>query len=365
MSWNRADSRYPIRNNIVHTPILQNPKRHGEYAYAHPASGDPSGGRDPTDLMYEGVHVRHWHGQEAVSADHAIARHHPPLMCAVTSPHSFGTGILCTFHGHPCMLLPHSVVRASEGGLMREDIDAVTRVAPPSTTAAPNKNDFFMVRVVPDPEVLWVCSPCPAPGQPRDAQHMDYALVAVHLPPELPEEWLRSLEDSAAYGFRPAEGQPTLMGAAPKRWLDPVFASVGKAAVGIHWRHGSVTRDGGGRGPGEGFDTSHEGAPAAAATRGGAVLACMSPPSAKAAGVRNSMAADARFARSVRPFTTPPRGCGDWGVFVAMHRGAAAGPGREGGSPESGDALLVSDLVRDLERRLAEPNGVVEMKEDE
>ena len=198
---NRADSRYPIRNNIVHTPILQNPKRHGEYAYAHPASGDPSGGRDPTDLMYEGVHVRHWHGQEAVSADHAIARHHPPPMCAVTSPHSFGTGILCTFHGHPCMLLPHSVVRASEGGLMREDIDAVTRVAPPSTTAAPNKNDFPWSALVPDPEVLWVCSPCPAPGQPRDAQHMDYALVAVHLPPELPEEWLRSLEDSAAYGF--------------------------------------------------------------------------------------------------------------------------------------------------------------------
>ena len=348
----------------MHTPILQNPKKHGEYAFAHPASGDPSGGRDPTDLMYEGVHVRHWHGQEAVSDD-AMARHHPPLICAVTSPHSFGTAILCTFRGHPCMLLPHSVVRGSEGGLSREDIDAVVRVAPPSTTAAPNKNDFFMVRVVPDPEVLWVSSPCPDPGQPRDAQHMDYALVAVDLPPELPEEWLRSLEDSAAFGFRPAAGQPTLMGAAPKRWLDPVFAAVGKAAVGINWRHGKVTHDGAGRGLGEGFDTAHEGAPAAATTRGGAVLACMGPHSAKAAGVRNSMAADARFAKSVRPFSTPPQGCGDWGVLVAMHRGAAAGPGRgRGDDPESGDALLVSDLVRDLERRLAEPNGVAETEED-
>ena len=91
------------------------------------------------------------------------------------------------------MLLPHSVVRGSEGGLSREDIDAVVRVAPPSTTAEPNNNDFFMVRVVPHPEVLWVSSPSPDPGQPRYSQHMDYALFALYLPPELPEECIRSL----------------------------------------------------------------------------------------------------------------------------------------------------------------------------
>ena len=364
MSWNRADSRYPIRNNIVHTPILQNPKRHGEYAYAHPASGDPSGGRDPTDLMYEGVHVRHWHGQEAVSADHAIARHHPPPMCAVTSPHSFGTGILCTFHGHPCMLLPHSVVRASEGGLMREDIDAVTRAAPPSTTAAPNKNDFFMVRVVPDPEVLWVCSPCPAPGQPRDAQHMDYALVAVHLP-GAPGGVASIARGFGGVRISPGGWTTDAHGRGAEKMARSRVRvggeSRGRNTLAPRKRHARRRRSRTRRG----IRHVARGRAAAAATRGGAVLACMSPPSAKAAGVRNSMAADARFARSVRPFTTPPRGCGDWGVFVAMHRGAAAGPGREGGSPESGDALLVSDLVRDLERRLAEPNGVVEMKEDE
>ena len=69
MSWNRADAKYPIRRNIVHTPVLQTPKKHGEYAFVHPAAGDPTGGRHPTDLLYEGVNLRAFHGQAGVAAD--------------------------------------------------------------------------------------------------------------------------------------------------------------------------------------------------------------------------------------------------------------------------------------------------------
>ena len=75
MSWNRADAKYPIRRNIVHTPVLQTPKKHGEYAFVHPAAGDPTGGRHPTDLLYEGVNLRAFHGQAGVADD---ARAHPP-----------------------------------------------------------------------------------------------------------------------------------------------------------------------------------------------------------------------------------------------------------------------------------------------
>ena len=213
-----------------------------------------------------------------------------------------------------------------------------------------------------EPETLFVHSPRP-PSNPPDAayaacdeNHMDYALIAARLPPELPREWLRSLEESAAFGFAPARGQDALVGQAPKRWLDPVFAKVGKAAVGVNWRKGTITdprpepperevpawqraleekaraekaANGGGasarraansprrmytRPSRSGFGSSHAGAPSVARSVGGAVLACMAPATAKAAGVRNSMAADARFADAVRPPAAPPAGCGDWGV---------------------------------------------------
>jgi hypothetical protein len=72
--------------------------------------------------------------------------------------------------------------------------------------------------------------------------------------------------------------------------------------------------------------------------------------SARAAGVRNSMAADTRFAASVRPFATPPIGYGDWGVLVGMHRGAS-GRFSDGVSDEASDVLRITDVVADLKRR--------------
>ena len=406
MSWNRADSKYPIRRNIVHTPVLQTPKKHGEYAFVHPAAGDPTGGRHPTDLLYEGVNLRAFHGQAGVADD---ARAHPPIVCAVTSSHTFATGILCTFREQPCLLLPHRACEGAEGGLASDELDVVARVAPPSTTATPSKDDFFLVPVRLEPETLFVHSPRPPPNPPDaayaacDEDHMDYALIAARLPPELPREWLRSLEESAAFGFAPARGQDALVGQAPKRWLDPVFAKVGKAAVGVNWRKGTITdprpepperevpawqraleekaraekaANGGGasapkggefaeknvhaRPPprGLGFGSSHAGAPSVARSVGGAVLACMAPATAKAAGVRNSMAADARFADAVRPFAAPPAGCGDWGILVGMHRGYDAGDPRAAGDEGRADVVPIVDILADVERRIEAGRGV-------
>jgi hypothetical protein len=74
----------------------------------------------------------------------------------------------------------------------------------------------------------------------------------------------------------------------------------------------------------------------------------MTDESARAAGTRNSMAADTRFAAAVRPYATPLIGYGDWGVLVGMHRGAVFG--NEGEKPMS-DVLRITDIVADLARR--------------
>jgi hypothetical protein len=213
---------------------------------------------------------------------------------------------------------------------------------------------------------------------------MDYAVVAVDassLAPEIPREWLRSLEDAAAFGYHPAPNAHNLLGVAPKRWLDPAYVAVGKNAVGINWRRGRVepssqtstppietpsqdsSNDTSGqtsqntlltnqRRLGVGFQSVFEGLPPAPTCSGGAVLACMMDESARAAGVRNSMAADTRFAASVRPFATPPIGYGDWGVLVGMHRGSSRRfSDKRSASDEASDVLRITDVVADLARR--------------
>ena len=104
MSFGRANGRSPIRPTWVNSNdcFEYRSKQHGAYAFAHPAEGDPTFGRDPTDAFYEGVHMRQWHGQHSVSGqDIGIGRHHPPYVCAVTSPHMFATALLVTFNPNP------------------------------------------------------------------------------------------------------------------------------------------------------------------------------------------------------------------------------------------------------------------------
>ena len=69
MSFGRANGRSPIRPTWVNSNdcFEYRSKQHGAYAFAHPAEGDPTFGRDPTDAFYEGVHMRQWHGQHSVS----------------------------------------------------------------------------------------------------------------------------------------------------------------------------------------------------------------------------------------------------------------------------------------------------------
>ena len=170
----------------------------------------------------------------------------------------------------------------------------------------------------------------------------------------------QSLEDAAVFGYHPARDAHNLLGVAPKRWLDPAFCAVGKNAVGINWRRGRVVRNERDAESasastekrferfGSGFESTFEGLPPAHSSAGGAVLACMTDESARAAGTRNSMAADTRFAAAVRPYATPLIGYGDWGVLVGMHRGAVFG--NEGEKPTS-DVLRITDIVADLARR--------------
>ena len=162
------------------------------------------------------------------------------------------------------------------------------------------------------------------------------------------------------FGYHPARDAHNLLGVAPKRWLDPAFCAVGKNAVGINWRRGRVVRNERDAESasastekrferfGSGFESTFEGLPPAHSSAGGAVLACMTDESARAAGTRNSMAADTRFAAAVRPHATPLIGYGDWGVLVGMHRGAVFG--NEGEKPMS-DVLRITDIVADLARR--------------
>ena len=385
MSFGRANGRSPIRPTWVNSNdcFEYRSKQHGAYAFAHPAEGDPTFGRDPTDAFYEGVRMRQWHGQQSVSGqDIGIGRHHPPYVCAVTSPHMFATALLVTVNNPnpnaengvstPCLLMPHRVLRGLEHDfeLMRDAMDVVTRVVPPSTHSAPKKGEFKIIKLVLDPWRLFEFSPAPNANanETHDAKHMDYALVAIDpktLTDEIPREWLRSLEDAAAFGYHPARDAHNLLGVAPKRWLDPAFCAVGKNAVGINWRRGRVVRNerdaregvsetwerrfenvGG-----SGFESTFEGLPPAHASAGGAVLACMTDESARAAGTRNSMAADTRFAAAVRPYATPLIGYGDWGVLVGMHRGAVFG--NEGAGEPMSDVLRITDIVADLARRRA------------
>jgi hypothetical protein len=401
MSFGRANGRTPIRPTWVNSNdcFEYRSKQHGQYAFAHPAEGDPTFGRDPTDAFYEGVHMRKWHGQQSVSGqDVGIGRHHPPYLCAVTSPHAFATALLVTVKPHrvedgvhgesvPCLLLPHSVLRGLEHDfeLLRDALDVVTRVVPPSTHSAPKKDEFYLTKLTLDPWRFFEFSPAPdfRRGETHDENHMDYAVVAVDsssLAPEIPREWLRSLEDAAAFGYHPAPNAHNLLGVAPKRWLDPAYVAVGKNAVGINWRRGRVepssqtstppietpsqdsSNESSGvtsqntltnqRRLGVGFQSVFEGLPPAPTCSGGAVLACMMDESARAAGVRNSMAADTRFAASVRPFATPPIGYGDWGVLVGMHRGSSRRfSDKRSASDEASDVLRITDVVADLARR--------------
>ena len=422
MSFGRANGRTPIRPTWVNSNdcFEYRSKQHGQYAFAHPAEGDPTFGRDPTDAFYEGVRMRKWHGQQSVSGqDVGIGRHHPPYLCAVTSPHAFATALLVTVkpngvqdgvHGEsvPCLLLPHTVLRGLEHDfeLLRDALDVVTRVVPPSTHSAPKKDEFYLIKLTLDPWRFFEFSPAPdvARGETHDETRMDYAVIAVDalsLAPEIPREWLRSLEDAAAFGYHPAPNAHNLLGVAPKRWLDPAYVAVGKNAVGINWRRGRVspnarvepsprvswnaknsseTTDAATndfaqkndvdvssaaqdtrprrRRLGVGFEACFEGLPPAPTCAGGAVLACMTDESARAAGVRNSMAADTRFAASVRPFATPPIGYGDWGVLVGMHRGAASAS-----DDGSSDVLRITDVVADLARRRDEKKNVDLLRE--
>jgi len=238
-------------------------------------------------------------------------------------------------------------------------------VVPPSTHSAPKKGEFKITKLVLDPWRLFEFSPAPNANanETHDAAHMDYALVAIDpktLTDEIPREWLRSLEDAAVFGYHPARDAHNLLGVAPKRWLDPAFCAVGKNAVGINWRRGRVVRNERDAESasastekrferfGSGFESTFEGLPPAHSSAGGAVLACMTDESARAAGTRNSMAADTRFAAAVRPYATPLIGYGDWGVLVGMHRGAVFG--NEGEKPMS-DVLRITDIVADLARR--------------
>jgi hypothetical protein len=77
----------------------------------------------------------------------------------------------------------------------------------------------------------------------------------------------------------------------------------------------------------------------------------MTDESARAAGTRNSMAADTRFAAAVRPYATPLIGYGDWGVLAGVHRGAVFG--NEGAGEPMSDVLRITDIVADLARRRA------------
>ena len=412
MSFGRANGRTPIRPTWVNSNdcFEYRSKQHGKYAFAHPAEGDPTFGRDPTDVFYEGVALRKWHGQQSVSGqDVGIERHHPPFVCAVTSPHMFATALLVTVKPDgdpretqtapvPCLLMPHRVVRGLEHdfSLLRDELDVVTRVVPPSTHSKPSKDEFYLTRLVVDPWRFFEYSPAPNPraGETRHTkERLDYALVAVDertLVPGIPREWLRSLEDAAEFGYHPAPNAHNLLGCAPTRWLDPAYAGhAGKNAVGVNWRRGRVRGDaqrleptpssasgdvsgdvsgrdatGGEKGAtetetnqndrndqngrvlGVGFEAAFEGVPPAPACVGGAVLACMTDESARAAGARNSMAADTRFAASVRPFATPPIGYGDWGVLVGMHRGAVSGT-----TPGMSDVLRVADVVAHVKRK--------------
>jgi len=377
MSFGRANGRTPIRPTWVNSNdcFEYRSKQHGAYAFAHPAEGDPTFGRDPTDTFYEGVRMRQWHGQQSVSGqDIGIGRHHPPYVCAVTSPHMFATALLVTVNNPnpnaengvstPCLLMPHRVLRGLEHDfeLMRDAMDVVTRVVPPSTHSAPKKGEFKITKLVLDPWRLFEFSPAPNANanETHDAKHMDYALVAIDpktLTDEIPREWLRSLEDAAAFGYHPARDAHNLLGVAPKRWLDPAFCAVGKNAVGINWRRGRVVRNeresvSNENVGGSGFESTFEGLPPAHASAGGAVLACMTDESARAAGTRNSMAADTRFAAAVRPYATPLIGYGDWGVLVGVHRGAVFGNEGPNGEPMS-DVLRITDIVADLARRRA------------
>ena len=377
MSFGRANGRTPIRPTWVNSNdcFEYRSKQHGAYAFAHPAEGDPTFGRDPTDTFYEGVRMRQWHGQQSVSGqDIGIGRHHPPYVCAVTSPHMFATALLVTVNNPnpnaengvstPCLLMPHRVLRGLEHDfeLMRDAMDVVTRVVPPSTHSAPKKGEFKITKLVLDPWRLFEFSPAPNANanETHDAKHMDYALVAIDpktLTDEIPREWLRSLEDAAAFGYHPARDAHNLLGVAPKRWLDPAFCAVGKNAVGINWRRGRVVRNeresvSNENVGGSGFESTFEGLPPAHFSAGGAVLACMTDESARAAGTRNSMAADTRFAAAVRPYATPLIGYGDWGVLVGVHRGAVFGNEGPNGEPMS-DVLRITDIVADLARRRA------------
>lgn len=378
MSFGRANGRTPIRPTWVNSNdcFEYRSKQHGAYAFAHPAEGDPTFGRDPTDTFYEGVRMRQWHGQQSVSGqDIGIGRHHPPYVCAVTSPHMFATALLVTVNNPnpnaengvstPCLLMPHRVLRGLEHDfeLMRDAMDVVTRVVPPSTHSAPKKGEFKITKLVLDPWRLFEFSPAPNANanETHDAKHMDYALVAIDpktLTDEIPREWLRSLEDAAAFGYHPARDAHNLLGVAPKRWLDPAFCAVGKNAVGINWRRGRVVRNeresvSNENVDGSGFESTFEGLPPAHASAGGAVLACMTDESARAAGTRNSMAADTRFAAAVRPYATPLIGYGDWGVLVGVHRGAVFGNEGPNGEPILSDVLRITDIVADLARRRA------------
>ena len=384
MSFGRANGRSPIRPTWVNSNdcFEYRSKQHGAYAFAHPAEGDPTFGRDPTDALYEGVRMRQWHGQQSVSGqDIGIGRHHPPYVCAVTSPHMFATALLVTVNSNPhaengastpCLLMPHRVLRGLEHDfeLMRDAMDVVTRVVPPSTHSAPKKGEFKITKLVLDPWRLFEFSPAPNANanETHDAAHMDYALVAIDpktLTDEIPREWLRSLEDAAVFGYHPARDAHNLLGVAPKRWLDPAFCAVGKNAVGINWRCGRVVRNERDASFGEsvsqserfsvgsGFESTFEGLPPAHSSAGGAVLACMTDESARAAGTRNSMAADTRFAAAVRPYATPLIGYGDWGVLVGVHRGAVFGNEGPNGEPILSDVLRITDIVADLARRRA------------
>ena len=249
--------------------------------------------------------------------------------------------------------------------LMRDAMDVVTRVVPPSTHSAPKKGEFKITKLVLDPWRLFEFSPAPNANanETHDAAHMDYALVAIDpktLTDEIPREWLRSLEDAAVFGYHPARDAHNLLGVAPKRWLDPAFCAVGKTQSGSTGAAGASfgTKETPRALPRRLRNVSSVSARASSlrsrvflprtSSAGGAVLACMTDESARPPARARRMAADTRRRRRSRPCATPLIGYGDWGVLVGMHRGAVFG--NEGEKPMS-DVLRITDIVADLARR--------------
>lgn len=113
-----------------------------------------------------------------------------PLVCAISSPEGSGCGLMFTLRGVLVVLMPFHVL----GSL---DNAAKTKVVAPVATASSTQSSSdeaaalegepavssgvpvtTLVTFRLHPKSIFMHSPCPPPGRPPDASHLDYALVA-------------------------------------------------------------------------------------------------------------------------------------------------------------------------------------------